>query len=199
MTEELSFPEMLEGLRNGDPIVVTRVHEKFAHRLIALASRQFEARLRVKADPEEVIQSVYLSFLKRMKSSNYELADWGGLWSLLVVITIRKCQKRHRFWRATRRDYTAEVDGFDVLQANPARSEFDRQPTPLEGLMLAEIWDRLIERLDPLDRLIAELAFQGDTRVEIALACDCSERMVYRALRRIREELIELDLLNGID
>jgi RNA polymerase sigma-70 factor (ECF subfamily) len=184
---------MMTRLRDGDQQAASVVFEKFVHRLIALASCQFESKLRVKADPEEVIQSVYLSFLKRMETAPYELADWGGLWSLLATITLRKCHDRRRFWRAAKRDYTAEVASQHDPEGNAWWEAVDRSPTPLQAMVLAETWEKLIAQHNPLQRSIAELTFQGYTGVEISKRCDCSERTVYRVVQRVRELLTAMD------
>jgi RNA polymerase sigma factor (sigma-70 family) len=193
MTMDSSFSVVMARLRDGDEEAAFQVFGKFLNGLIALASSHFESRLQSKVDPEDVVQSVYLSFIKKLKTSPDELADWGGLWSLLATITIRKCYDRRRFWRASCRSVASEV-------ASPHESEgvswweaIDRGPTPLQALVLAETWDELIADKKPLQRTIAELAFNGYTGVEIAKQCRCSERTVYRAVKNLREQLIEID------
>jgi RNA polymerase sigma-70 factor (ECF subfamily) len=193
MTIDSSFPALMSRFREGDEEAAFQVFGKFLHRLIALASCHFESRLRSKVDPEDVVQSVYLSFLRKMDESPYDLADWGGLWSLLATITIRKCHDRKRFWRADRRNANLEVEIPHDSQGVAWWETIDRGPTPLQALVLAETWDELIADQKPLQRTIAELAFNGYSGVDIAQQCDCSERTVYRALRKLREQLLEMD------
>jgi RNA polymerase sigma factor (sigma-70 family) len=193
MTMDSSFTVVMARLRDGDQDAAFQVFGKFLNGLIALASSHFESRLQSKVDPEDVVQSVYLSFVKKLNHSSYELADWGGLWSLLATITVRKCCDRQKFWRASRRNVASEVasphdsEGFSWWEA------IDRGPTPLQALVLAETWDELIADKKPMQRTIAELAFNGYTSVEIAKQCRCSERTVYRAVKNLREQLIEID------
>ncbi len=180
-------------LRDGDQEAAIQVFSKYLHRLIALASCHFESRLRSKIDPEDVVQSAYLSFLKAIENPSYELADWGGLWSLLAAITVRKCYDRQRFWRASKRNVAREVSIPHDSEGTAWWEAIDRDPTPLQALIFAETWTELISDYKPLQRTIAELAFEGYTGVEIARKCDCSERTVYRLVNQLRSKLIEFD------
>ncbi len=200
MARESSFAVMMAQLRNGDQEAASAVFAKFLQRLIALASSQFNSRLRDKADPEDVIQSVYLSFFKRMETAPYELADWGGLWALLATITIRKCHDRRRFWRASKRNDLVEVAAFHDHEGNAWWEAVDRSPTPLQAMILEETLEQVIAQQKPLQRRIAELTFQGYTGVEIARRCQCAERTVYREVKWIREQLtamVEVDNFDG--
>lgn len=64
-----------------------------------------------------------------------------------------------------------------------------REPTPLEAMMLGEIVAEMLRSLDERDRLLASLALQGYTRLEIAERVGCTERTVYRVLERLRRHL----------
>jgi RNA polymerase sigma-70 factor, ECF subfamily len=193
MTMDSSFSVLMARLRDGDQEAAFQVFGKFLDRLIALASSHFDSRLRSKVDPEDVVQSVYLSFLRKMDDLPYELVDWDGLWSLLATITIRKCHDRSRFWRAARRDIASEVAIPHDPEGIAWWEAIDRGPTPFQALVFAETWDELISHPKPLQRNIAELAFNGYSGVEIARQCDCSERTVYRAVKNLREQLVEMD------
>ncbi len=85
------------------------IFHRFVHRLTALASRQFDARFQAKADPEDVVQSVYRSFFLRDERSPFDLSDWDSLWSLLATITIHKCFDKRSYWLAARRDVGREL------------------------------------------------------------------------------------------
>ena len=193
MATDSSFSLVMSKLRAGDDDAAALIFRRYVTRLIALASRQFEARFRAKADPEDVVQSVYESFFQRNKCTPFELSDWDGLWSLLATITVRKCIDRRAFWHAARRDVAREAAG----GADPADDAWweavDRGPTPLQASVLADTLEHLIRRLTPPARTIAELSLQGYTAVEIAARCECSERTVGRVLLRIRDSVHEVE------
>jgi RNA polymerase sigma-70 factor (ECF subfamily) len=161
-------------LRRGDPDAATEIFRRYVRRLTALASRQFDTRLRVRADPEGVVQSVYRSFFARDTRAPFELDGWERLWALLAIITIRKCARKRERWRdppTTDADWAAAVD---------------RQPTPREAVELTELVARIFREIDRDDREATEMILQGYTAVEIAEKVGCSERTVRRLRDRIR-------------
>src|ERR1700752_5379627 len=91
----------------GEPAREMLTH--FTHRLIALARSRLDGRLRQKVDPEDVVQSVYKSFLLRYGEAAIVEEGMESLWGLLTVITLRKCAERARYYRAERRDLAREA------------------------------------------------------------------------------------------
>jgi len=63
---EPSFIGVLEGLRCGPDDAATIVRRRFVRRLVALAERQFNHRLRARADHEDVVQSAFRSAFRRI-------------------------------------------------------------------------------------------------------------------------------------
>ena len=108
------------------------------------------------------MQSVYRSFFTRHRAGQFDLGNWGSLWGLLAVITVRKCLSRAEYYRAGRRNVAGEVD---VAPRGEAASGFgeviDREPTPMESAVLAETVEGMMRGLGPDDRTIIELSLQG--------------------------------------
>ena len=188
-----SFAIIMSKLNAGDQQAAAEIFRKFVHRLVALASRQFEDRFRSKADPEEVVQSVYESFFRRNDRSPFELSDWDSLWALLATITVRKCCDQHEFWRAAKRDVRREAQPDPDPTAETWFEAIDREPTPFQATVLADTLEQIVRQLEPRERKIAELTLQGYTAVEIAGLCDCSERTVARVIQRIRARMLKLE------
>ena len=69
----------------------------------------------------------------------------------------------------------------------------EKGPTPLQATILAETLEQLLRPLDPRDRAIAEMSFQGYTADETANHCVCSERTVRRVMTRIRTRIREME------
>src|SRR5438874_2331648 len=103
-----AFEELMARLQARDQDAARTVFDRYARRLMALAARHLDGRLRQKVDPEDVVQSAFKSFFLRHAEAPFELADWGGLWALLVVLTLRKCGHRAEHFRAARRDVRRE-------------------------------------------------------------------------------------------
>jgi RNA polymerase sigma-70 factor (ECF subfamily) len=185
-----SFADLEQKLRAGDQGAATEVFRRFGGRLIALARTELDARVRRKEDPEDVVQSVYGSFFRRYHAGQYDLGSWNSLWSLLTVITVRKCLNRSRHYAAQRRCLAGEVDLEPWDGAADGLSDaIDREPTPLEAVVLAETVERMMRSLDAEDRAIIELSLQDFTAAEIGARLGRAERSVRRVRERVKERL----------
>jgi RNA polymerase sigma-70 factor (ECF subfamily) len=164
------------------------VFRRFANRLVGLARARLAPRIRPKADPEDVAQSALKSFFLRHAEAPFELDGWDGLWSLLVVITVRKCGRRAAKLRAARRDIDREVP--PPADSGPAWEVADPEPTPDEAVVLAETVEQLMAALpDPAERQALQLRLQGYTVPEISDQVKLSERTVHRVLARVKQRL----------
>lgn len=180
-----SFVDVMARLRGGDSQAAAQVFQRFAQRLIGLARRRLDRRLRQKLDPEDVLQSAFRSFFERQEQ--FELADWDSLWALLVVLTLRKCGRQVDLYRAARRAVEREAGDPVGVEA------LAREPTPAEAAALADTLAELLRRSDPRDRPILTLSLQGYTGLEVSRQTGCTERTVRRVLARARERLRLLD------
>src|SRR5437773_8401023 len=95
-----SFGDLMARLTAGDDAAATVLFRRYAQRLIALARHRLDAALPHKEDAEDVVQSVFRSFFTRHRGGQILLADWDSLWSLLTLITVRKCVNRIQYFRA---------------------------------------------------------------------------------------------------
>ena len=186
MSPSDSFNDVMIGLNAGDEVAAAAVFNRFVQRLIALARLQLDARLRQKIDPEDVLQSVFRSFFQRQADGQFTLQGWDSLWSLLTVITVRKCRNVAEHFHAARRNVARE--------AAPEHSGIGsvtlaRDPTPSEVLMLAETVEELVRGLPERDREILSLALQGYAADEISTQLQRPLRTVYRVLERIKKRL----------
>src|SRR5262245_33186687 len=106
-----SFSDLMARLRAGEGAAARQVFERFV--------RQFDAVLRRKVDPEDVVQSAYKSFFLHYGAGKLDVQDWGNLWGLLTMITLRKCLDRVEYHRAGCRDEGREA----VAQPGAAGAE----------------------------------------------------------------------------
>jgi RNA polymerase sigma-70 factor (ECF subfamily) len=185
-----SFPELVTGLRAGDDAAARAVFQRFAHRLIGLARRQFHAALRHMVDPEDVVQSAYKSFFRGFDEGRLTAGNWDDLWGLLTLITLRKCADRVKYHRAECRDAIREVPAAAKAEGQVSGTEvLSREPTPLEAAILSETVEQLLAGLDEDERPIVELSLQGYTTQEISQMLARSERSVRRLRGRVRSRL----------
>jgi RNA polymerase sigma-70 factor, ECF subfamily len=194
MAPDPSFSAVMTGLAAGDKDAAAAVFHRFVDRVIALASCHFDPRLKSKAEPEDVVQSVYLSFLRLNPSAPQGLSDWEGIWAILATITVRKCNDRLRYSLRQKRSITREVNVGDDYLIDVRRGAEGSDWTPLEQMMLAETLEEVVQSSAPEHREIAELILQGYKGVEISKLRGCSERTVGRVMHEIRKHLTEAEL-----
>jgi RNA polymerase sigma-70 factor (ECF subfamily) len=174
------------------PDAAAKLFDRFARRLIGLARLHLDARLHHKIDPEDVVQSVYKSFLLRYNDADLGQQDGGALWRLLTVITLRKCADRVRYFRAECRDLARERAQAPADDAAPGLEAIGREPTPEHAAVLAETVENLLLNLDPGERPIIELSLQGYSTQEISEQLGRAERSVRRLRERVRKQLERL-------
>lgn len=181
MADSQRFEAVIEGFVAGEPGAASEVFDRFRARLVGLArQRILDPRLRAKFDPEDIVQSAFLTFWKRARDGEFELADWDSLWHLLATITERRC---HKYWkqfqRTSKRDLGRET-GTSVEVGSQAAD-------PLRSAIVTDLLDRLLTQLDENSQLTLVLKLQGCTETEICEALKCSVRSVRRRAARIRE------------
>jgi RNA polymerase sigma-70 factor, ECF subfamily len=190
---EESFIEVMARLRAGDSAAAAAVFERFARRLIALARTRLDSQIRQKLDPEDVVQSVYKSFFLRHAQGQFDLDSWDSLWTLLTVLTVRKCGRWAAYFQAECRDVRAEATPRPGAEsAGRGWEALDREPSPAEAAMLAETVEELFRGLEGRERAIVSLGLQGYTAPEISGQLRRPERTVYRVLERVKKHLLRL-------
>lgn len=181
----------MNRLQSGEDDAAREVFVKFAARLAGVARNHLDARLAVKIDPEDVVQSAYKSFFVRQREGGLDIGSWDGLWGVLTVIALRKCADRAEYYSTEKRDVTREAPGggTDSTLA-PVDFALDREPRPEEGAVLAETVEELFRRIqDPDERAILELSLQGYSATEISEKLGRAERSVRRLREQIRKRL----------
>jgi RNA polymerase sigma-70 factor (ECF subfamily) len=187
MSADDSFAELMARLRNRDDAAAAAVFHRYAARLIALARSRLGQEVRQKVDPEDVLQSVYRSFFERQRGGQFEVEGWDSLWSMLALITLRKCANQVAHFRAACRDVRREVAAGP--DADPAGEAPAGDPSPSEAAVLTEVVEQLLSGLEPRDREIVTLHLQGYSIPEISARVGWAERTVHRALERVRKLL----------
>jgi RNA polymerase sigma-70 factor (ECF subfamily) len=185
-----SFVELVTRLRQGDEEAAAQVFELYARRLIDLARSQLSNQLRRKLDPEDVAQSALKSFFRGVRHGKISLSDWDGLWSLLVLITLRKCRKQVVYYRRARRAVAREVPALaDDNERRLAVEALARDPLPDEAAQFVETLEEALFGFDAIDRQVLLHALRGDKPAEISETLGITQRRTYRVLERVRTRL----------
>jgi RNA polymerase sigma-70 factor (ECF subfamily) len=146
--------------------------------------------LQRKVDPEDVMQSALKSFFWRHADGQFDLATWDGLWSMLVVITLRKCGHKAEHFRAGCRDIRREQAPLLTDDSAVSWEAVAQDPTASQAALLTEAMEQIMFSLgDERERRMLELALQGYSTAEISELVDRTERTVQRVLSRVRKRL----------
>jgi RNA polymerase sigma factor (sigma-70 family) len=190
MWSDADFDELMRGVRAGDDTAETVVFRRYVRRLMGLAVRQFDASLRDRADVELVVLSACKSFFLRNRRGEFQVEDGDELWTVLAMITLRKCADRLRYLLAARRDAGRDVDW--PSQPKAVLCLLDQAPPPEEEAVFTDLIEQLRQAMSPDDRPIVEHLLTGYTAEEIAARLDCSERTVRRVRQRAKVRLQRL-------
>jgi RNA polymerase sigma-70 factor (ECF subfamily) len=190
MDVERPFEQLMNKLSEGDSQAAAALWERFVQRLRSVAAARLPNVLQGKTDPESIVQSVLRSFYRRQRDGQFAFEDWDGLWSLLTLLTVRKCGHRVKYFLAAKRDARREAHPAAAADQSDAGWEpAAPEPTPSEALLLAETLDGLFQALRPQHGPILQLRLEGCTIEEISGRIGCSERTVHRVLERVRAQL----------
>jgi RNA polymerase sigma-70 factor (ECF subfamily) len=187
MADKASFADLLGRLRAGQGDAAATIVRQYGRRLEALARIQLGHGILRKEDPQDVLQSVFKSFFRRVAGGQFCLENRQDLWTLLLTLTLHKCRHRVEYYTAQRRDIRRELpdlDGADVIWNMLAR-----EPTPMDAAILTETVQRLLDSLTEQQRPIVALSLEGGTVVQIARRLNVTQRTVQRVLKGVRERL----------
>jgi RNA polymerase sigma-70 factor, ECF subfamily len=149
-----SSEALIGRLHAGDAEAAAQVFRQFAERVLNLASGRLGRILRPKAEPEDVVQSVFRSFFARQRQGQFDLHGWDSLWDVLVVITLRKCCNRAEFFQAARRDVRRETSLQAAGAAGLLGQAVAREPGPAEAAELAGLVERLLQAFAERERAV---------------------------------------------
>lgn len=184
----------LTALRIGGDTLAAMAFARFSCRLAGLVRSRLGWRLRRKLDAEDVVQSVFRSFVRLQREQDLSFETWESLWGLLALITVRKCGHKIEYFMAACRRVSVEQSvgaGTSVGDDDSCRclEALSREPDPAQAAIVAETLGDLLRRLDDRERRIVELALEGATSAEISDYVQRSERTVQRVLKRVWEQL----------
>ncbi|MCC6624405.1 MAG: sigma-70 family RNA polymerase sigma factor [Deltaproteobacteria bacterium] len=187
MRDVEDWDELAAGLRAGDARAARRFWEIWGPMLHDVAERRLAVALRRRVGPEDVVQSVCRTFLRRVQGGDLVLEDAERLWHLLCAIAVTKARAQARFHGRQKRALARETP----LDAGPEEAPIvvvDPMPSP-EAMVVADELEAEIAALDDEAREIVLLKIADLTHDEIAQRLGCSERTVRRVVQKVRERL----------
>ena len=186
--DEFSDKSLMRRFRQGEDDAPTQLYLRYAERLQALATKQTSAELGRRLDPEDIVQTVFRTFFRRVAQGNYDVPDGEEIWKLLLVIALNKIRAAGILHKAAKRDVrrTNSGDANDlVIQEASGKDE-----TALAVLRM--VVDDVLTGLSESHRKMIELRIEGHEVVEISQAVGRSKRSVERVLQDFRRRMGEL-------
>lgn len=181
----LSDGSLLRRFKSGEKDAATAIYVRYAKRLNALASKQTGTDLTSRFDSEDIVQSVFRTFFRRVEAGCYEVPPGEELWRLLLVISLHKVRDQAVYHRAQKRDVSKTLSIED--NDNPRSDLSPEDRIAYESLRL--VVDELIHDLPESNRGIIELRIEGYDIGEIAEKTNRSKRTVERTLQQFRKRL----------
>jgi RNA polymerase sigma factor (sigma-70 family) len=181
-SQSVTDGSLLRRFAAGRESAANTLYTRYSDRIRALARARLPEHLLNRADPDDVVQSVFRAFFESARRGLYEVPDDDSLWCLLAVVTVNKVRSLHVFHAAARRDARATV---------PWAEDDSDQPVLESSLMDVAVQD-VLEQLSPSEREVVEFRLEGFEVAEIASRINRSKRSVERLLQKARHRLDEL-------
>ncbi|MCI0681356.1 MAG: sigma-70 family RNA polymerase sigma factor [Gemmataceae bacterium] len=182
---EPSDHELLKRFRDGSQEAATRIYLRYARRLHALAKTRCSEQLAKRVAPEDIVQSVFRTFFRRVARDCYDVPDGEELWKLFLVIALNKIRDEHSFHFAAKRDVRLAKGSASLERLAATTSGQD----PRSRLNLEMVIQEAMDQLPPAYRRMIELRIEGHEVAAIAAATGRSKRTVERTLQEFRTKL----------
>jgi len=176
-----SDASLLRQVRGGESEAATQLYLRYANRLRALAAAQTSKEVARRVDPEDIVQSVFRTFFRRVARGEYEVPPGDELWKLLLVIGLNKVRALAAFHKAARRD-VRQTESTDARDNVAATEEDDLR-------VLQMTIDELLVPLPAAHRDIITLRIAGHEVNEVASRTGRAKRTVERILQEFRKSL----------
>jgi RNA polymerase sigma factor (sigma-70 family) len=191
VADEEGWQRLIDGLRAGDSQVEREFWEQYGQALFRVAERRLSPQMQARFGPEDVVQSVCRTFLRRARAGEFQLADCSALWKVLCVITLTKVREQVRFHRREKRsvDHEVRLPAPSGEKDDESIQLPDPHAEPAEAVAFADQMQALLAMLDEQERQVVGLKLQDLTNEEIARQLNLSERTIRRTLKRVEEKL----------
>jgi RNA polymerase sigma-70 factor (ECF subfamily) len=181
MPDDVSDRSLVRRFREGQPGASTQLYLRYARRLHALATRQASAELARRVDPEDIVQSVFRTFFRRLAVGHYDVPDGEEFWKLLLVIALNKIRAAGNYHKAAKRD-VRRTSGGEALDASTGQDE-------AAMTVLRLVVEEVLQALPEAHRKMVGLRIEGHEVAEIAGEVGRSKRTVERVLQEFRTRL----------
>lgn len=186
MTSDAADQELLERWNQGDESAAEQLFERYSRRTWKLAENLIAQRFKSRFDGDDVLQSVFRTFLRHSRAGEFRVGAAESLWKLLAAIARNKVHERIAFHTAQRRsadreqaltDHSGDVNADGVIASLEPRLD--------DALALVEEVATVLDAFDPWSRQVFQHCLEGNSTTDIAELMGCSRWSVRRTLDAI--------------
>ena len=176
---------LVDLLSRGDAETAERLFAAYAPYLRAIVRGHLAERFRSKFDTSDVVQSVWVQVVRKVREGTWRVGSEAELRGLLATITRRRLitQVRH---------HAAAADRERPLGEGVAGGPSPDQPRPSEVAQADELWQRMLAVCPPESHDVLRLRRQGYSPAEIAAQTGMHAGSVRRILRRVARDVADL-------
>jgi RNA polymerase sigma-70 factor (ECF subfamily) len=185
IADEMTDHSLLQKLKDGHESAATALYQRYAGHLRALTARQSSAALSARMDPDDIVQSVFRTFFRRVNTDQYEVPRGDDLWKLFLVIALNKIRNAAAHHTAAKRDVRQTVSMGD----SPAGVVAAVTPDDTDLTALRLVIDEAVGGLPESSREMVRLRIDGHEVADIAARTGRSKRSVERVLQHFRDQL----------
>ncbi len=175
---------LIRSVRDGDGNAADGLFERYQRKLTGLANRGLGRDLSGRLDPEDITQSVFRTFFRRVSSGQYDVPHGETIWKLLSTIALNKIRAAGVHHRASKRDVRKTTEVMDIASLSHALAG-DENALRILHLTIEEVIGGLTEP----QQQIVQLRLEDHDIVSISQQTSLSKRTVERVLHGFRAQL----------
>ena len=184
MTPDVTDQELLGRWTRGDESAAEEIFDRYSRRTWKLAENLIAQRLKPRFDGDDVVQSVFRTFLRHSREGSFQIGATESLWKLLSAIARNKISERVAFHAAQRRA-TGREQSLASDDSMPDGVLADMQPRLDDALALVEEVTTALTAFDPWAKQVFQHCLEGNSTSDIAELMGCSRWSVRRTLDAI--------------
>ncbi len=186
MPPDTNDQDLLDRWAQGEETAAEELFVRYSRRTWKLAESLIADRLKPRFDGDDVVQSVFRTFLRHSREGEFRVGPAESLWKLLSAIARNKISERVAFHAAQRRAVGREqllVSNVDDSNSGALLAAI--QPRVEDALALVEEVTATLATFDPWAKQVFEHCLEGSSTSEIAELMGCSRWSVRRTLDAI--------------
>jgi RNA polymerase sigma-70 factor (ECF subfamily) len=174
---------LFEKFCAGDPAAVDQLFRVFEPYLRIVVRRQLAHQLRPKFDSADVVQSIWVRVLDRLRGGGVQLDSSDHLQAMLLL------EARHRLTDRLRHYRRALERERSLPESDQTHAPMSRQPRPSQVAQASELWEKMLALCPPEHQELLRLKRQGLSLVEIAARTGLHEGSIRRIFRQLARQL----------